>query len=148
MWSGREMFLTVNSRWEVVDPGKGLSFYSLAWYLVRKNKKKVHFKKLPCQCEPNSIVWKPRMGEAQRCKLQQMSKGNLAYRRGGKVQHEFTGTYPELWKIMSPPLAQAPWSLFLKAMRPSIMAGTRGFSGSASWCGRNLKQEAWLMQSS
>lgn len=39
MWSGREMFLTVNSRWEVVDPGKGLSFYSLAWYLVRKNKK-------------------------------------------------------------------------------------------------------------
>lgn len=41
---------------------------------------------------------------------------------------------------MSPPLAHAPWSLFLKAMRPSIRAGTRGFLESASWWGRNLEQ--------
>lgn len=60
----------------------------------------------------------------------------------GMIQHVITVTYPELRKIMSPPLAQAPWSLFLKAIRPSITAGTRGFSGSASSCGRNLKQEA------
>lgn len=58
--------------------------------------------------------------------------GPLTSAMGGMVQLEITGTYPELWKIMSPPLAQAPWSLFLKAMRPSITAGTRGFSGSAS----------------
>lgn len=47
-------------------------------------------------------------------------------------------TYPEFWMRISPPLTQAPWSLFLKEINLSIRAATRGFSGSASWWGRNL----------
>lgn len=49
-------------------------------------------------------------------------------------------TYPEFWMRMSPPLTQAPWSLFLKEINLSIRAATRGLSGSASWWGRNLEQ--------
>lgn len=49
-------------------------------------------------------------------------------------------TYPEFWTRISPPLTQAPWSLFLKEINLSIRAATRGFSGSASWWGRNLGQ--------
>lgn len=48
-------------------------------------------------------------------------------------------THAEFWTTTSPPLTQAPLSLFLKAMSLSIKAATRGFSGSASWWGRNLE---------
>lgn len=51
---------------------------------------------------------------------------NLAYRPIYACcdGNDVTVTYLEFWKIMSPALAQTSWSLFLRAIRPSIMAGT------------------------
>lgn len=137
-----------NISFSPVLAGECLSFHSWACYTGGKNGKKTHFKKLPYQSESNSVVWKPGTKETQWCKWWGISAVNLAYRPiyaccGG---NDITVTYPELQKIMSPSLAQALWSLFLRAIRPSIMAGTCGFSGTASWCGQNLKKESQLMQ--
>lgn len=78
MWSVRETwdFLMFYSNYQ------GSVSASILWLdtLWGKNRRKVHFKKSPRQSESNSIVWKPRTEEAERCKLQRMSEMNLAYR--------------------------------------------------------------------
>lgn len=54
----------------------------------------------------------------------------------------YDASHPELWMMMSPPRIHAPKSLFLKEIRVSMIAATRGWLGSAFWCGRNLKKHA------
>lgn len=50
--------------------------------------------------------------------------------------------HPEFRMMISPPRIHAPKSLFLKEIRVSMTAATRGRLGSAFWCGRNLKKQA------
>lgn len=56
--------------------------------------------------------------------------------------------YPEFCMMMSPPRIQAPRSLFLKEMRVSMSAATRGLLGSEFSWGLNLRKQCQTMRNS
>lgn len=77
MWSGRQTWGFLMS-YSNCQGSVSVSIHEPL--TLGKKWKKGDFKKLPCQSESNSIVWKPGTGETQQCKRGGMSAVNLAYR--------------------------------------------------------------------